>query len=92
MKILDIIITDPEGLHARPASRLVGLCHNYDSDITINSNGIKANGKNITEVLALGAEKDDRIEIEISGNDESAAKHALGDLFGGLNSGMEKME
>ena len=92
MKILDIIITDPEGLHARPASRLVSLCHNYDADIAINFGGMRANGKNITEVLALGAEKDDRIEIEISGNDASAAEHALRDLFDGLNSGMEKME
>ena len=92
MKILDTMIIDPEGLHARPASRLVSLCYGYNSDIHINFDGMRANGKNITDVLALGVEKNDRIKIEISGNDESEAEHALRNLFGGLSSGMEKIK
>ena len=73
----DIKIQDPEGLHARPASRLVSLCHKYESEIIIYHKGIEANCKNITEVLALGVEKGDKIIIEIDGSDEAGARHAL---------------
>jgi len=37
MLSVEIKINDVEGLHARPASRLVGLCHRFDSRIMILS-------------------------------------------------------
>lgn len=81
MKRLETRIKDDEGLHARPASRLVSLCLEYSSAITIKLKGSAADGKNITEVLALGAEKGDMVEIDIRGKDESAAERALNSFF-----------
>lgn len=78
---LDIKIKDPEGLHARPASRLVRFCHSFESDIMIGFRGTKANGKNITEVLSLGAEKGDVISFFIKGSDEEEAGTALSKML-----------
>jgi phosphocarrier protein HPr len=82
MKKLDISIKDPEGLHARPASRLVRLCHSFESDIMIRFAGTEANSRNITEVLSLGAEKGDIISFVIKGSDEEEAVPALLEMMG----------
>jgi phosphocarrier protein len=92
MKKLEININDPEGLHARPASRLVSLCHSIKSDVTINFGGTSANGRNITEVLALGAEKGDLIRVLISGSDEEGALSALKEMLAGNIAGKEGSE
>jgi len=76
MEMLKVKIQNSEGLHARPASRLVSLCHRFDSNITLIFADIKVNGKNITEVLGLGAEKGDELIIKATGKDESEAKEA----------------
>jgi phosphocarrier protein len=89
MKKLEININDPEGLHARPASRLVSLCHSIKSDVTLSFGGNSANGKNITEVLALGAEKGDLIRMSISGRDEEEVLAALKEMLAGNTAGEE---
>ncbi|MCD4669333.1 MAG: HPr family phosphocarrier protein [Actinomycetia bacterium] len=91
MKTFKIIIQNSEGLHARPASRLVSLCHRFDSNITLDSGDMEANGKNVTEVLGLGAEKGDRLTIKITGKDELKAKEALKKLFTNSAPGSEKI-
>jgi phosphocarrier protein len=95
MEKLEIKIYDPEGLHARPASRLVSLCLSFKSDIIISYGGIEANGKNITEVLALGAEKGDLLRVVISGSDEKEASSALEYMLSGTSAkevGQERYE
>jgi len=91
MKTFKIIIQNSEGLHARPASRLVSLCHRFDSNITLDSGDMEANGKNVTEVLGLGAEKGARLTIKITGKDELKAKEALKKLFTNNAPGSEKI-
>jgi len=91
MEMLKVKIQNSEGLHARPASRLVSLCHRFDSNITLIFADIKVNGKNITEVLGLGAEKGDELIIKATGKDESEAKEALKKLFRANAPGMEKI-
>jgi len=91
METFKIKIRNSEGLHARPASRFVSLCHKFDSNIMLNSGNMEANGKNVTEVLGLGAEKDDELIIKITGKDESKAKEALKKLFANNTSGSEKI-
>jgi phosphocarrier protein HPr len=90
MKKLDIRIKDPEGLHARPASRLVRMCHSFQSEIMLHFRGAGANGKNITEVLSLGAEKGDIISFVIRGSDEEDAAAALLEMMGESIPGQRK--
>ncbi len=81
MRSVEIKVNNIEGLHARPASRLVGLCHRFGSSITISSREAAADGKNITEVLGLGAEMGDTLTINIDGKDEAGAERAIKDFF-----------
>ena len=81
MRSIEIKVNNIEGLHARPASRLVGLCHRFGSDIMISTQEAAADGKNITEVLSLGAEKGNTLIIKIDGKDEAGAEKAIKDFF-----------
>jgi phosphotransferase system HPr (HPr) family protein len=82
MRSVKIKLNNIDGLHARPASRLVGLCHQLVSSIMISVQEATANGKNITEVLGLGAEMGNILIIEINGIDEARAEKAIKDFFG----------
>ena len=81
MRSVKIKVNNREGLHARPASRLVGLCHQFGSSIMISNQEAAANGKNITEVLGLGAEMGNILIIEINGKDEAGAEKAIKEFF-----------
>lgn len=70
-------ILDPEGLHARPASKLVMTSIKYQSEIRILCGGKNADAGNILEVMALGVRRKDKITIEVSGSDEEAALEAV---------------
>lgn len=82
MRSVKIKVNNIEGLHARPASRLVGLCHQFGSSIMISNQEASADGKNITEVLGLGAETGNILTIEINGKDEAVAEKAIKNFFG----------
>ena len=81
MRSVKIKVNNIEGLHARPASRLVGLCHRFVSSIMVSMQKASADGKNITEVLGLGVETGNILTIEINGKDEAVAEEAIKDFF-----------
>lgn len=81
MRSIEIKVNNIEGLHARPASRLVRLCHQFGSSIMISTQESAADGKNITEVLSLGAEMGNTLTIKIDGKDETKAEKAIKDFF-----------
>ena len=81
MRSVEIKVNNIEGLHARPASKLVGLCHRFGSSIMISTQEAAADGKNITEILSLGAEMGNTLTIKIDGKDEARAEKAIKDFF-----------
>ncbi len=66
-------ITDPVGLHARPASITVSSASKFDSDIKIEANGKSGNLKSIMNIMALGIKQGDSVTIEANGSDADAA-------------------
>ena len=81
MKTFTYLLTDPEGLHARPAARIAQTCVQLQSQVTFKFNGRTANGNNVLELLALGAKKGDELTVTIEGNDEEeASEKVLHDL------------
>lgn len=76
-----ITVTNPEGIHARPASLLVKVAANYKSDFFIHSHGYQINGKSILGVLTLAAECGAELELEFSGEDEVQAMESILLLF-----------
>lgn len=75
------VIKFEEGLHARPASDLVKVCHGIASKITITKDELKIDSKSILGILSMGAKKDDVITVEINGDDEQEGIIKLQDFF-----------
>lgn len=74
-------ISDPEGMHARPAGRLVEEAQKYQSSITLDDNGTTADAKRIFAVMALGAKQGDAIDVTVDGPDQDKAAEELQTFF-----------
>lgn len=70
-----------EGIHARPAAQLIQICQKSTSEISMFNKDKKANPKSIMGVLSLGVSKNDIIDFEITGADESETAQAIKDFF-----------
>ena len=79
MKVVEYVITDPLGLHARPAGVLVKKAAGYQSSITIKNmeTGKVADAKRIMGVMALGIKQGNNIELSVEGADEDVAAKEL---------------
>lgn len=77
MKEFKYILTDPEGVHARPAGELVKLAKQYTSAVTVGSGGKTADARKIFGVMSLGIKCGQEITITAQGEDEEAAIKAM---------------
>lgn len=66
---VEITITNPAGLHARPAAEFVKRAKASSSKITVTANDKKVNAKSMLGILKLGATQGTTIAIEIDGDD-----------------------
>ena len=57
MKEFSYVITDPEGIHARPAGLLVKEAGRFTCSIKLMKNGKTADAKRIFAVMGLAAKK-----------------------------------
>ena len=73
-------IVNQEGLHARPAARIVRLASTFESDIELVKDGLDVNGKSIMGVMMLAAECGSSITIRAKGSDAERAVQALAEL------------
>ena len=77
----EVVVSNSQGLHARPAALFVQIAAKYDSTITVKKDNEIVNGKSIMGILMLGAHKDSRIVLAADGND---AQEAINELEGFL--------
>ena len=77
MKELKYVITDLEGIHARPAGLLVKKANEFQSKVMIGKGEKKADAKRIFWVIGFGVKKDDEIFVSAEGEDEEAAIAAM---------------
>ena len=73
-------IVNSEGLHARPAARIVRLASTFNAEIEISKDGVGVNGKSIMGVMMLAAECGSAIIIRADGPDAEQAVQALAEL------------
>ncbi|ASJ10659.1 hypothetical protein A3L12_04780 [Thermococcus sp. P6] len=64
-----VVVKNPEGLHARPASELVKALLGVSSEVYIIYNGMKVNAKSILNILSLGVNPGAEVEVIVSGED-----------------------
>ena len=77
MKEFKYTITDPQGIHARPAGLFVKAAAKYPCKVTIAKDGKEADAKRILGVMSLGVKKDQTVTFTIEGEDEEQASHAI---------------
>ena len=73
-------IVNLEGLHARPAARIVRLANSFAAEIELAKDGLAVNGKSIMGVMMLAAEFGSSIVIRADGPDAEQAVQALAEL------------
>ncbi|WGS66302.1 HPr family phosphocarrier protein [Enterobacteriaceae bacterium ET-AT1-13] len=69
----EIFINAKNGLHIRPAAKLVKEAKKFNSEIIIEYNNKKVNAKSLFKIQTLGVLQGDKINILIKGNDEQKA-------------------
>ncbi|MDR0375162.1 MAG: HPr family phosphocarrier protein [Treponema sp.] len=71
-------ITDPLGIHARPAGLFVKKLAAFKSAITISrkDTGASCDGKGLLALMKLRVKQNDAIIVKAEGDDESAAIEA----------------
>jgi len=77
MKSFTYTITDPLGLHARPAGLLVKQAAGYQSAVTVTAPTGKADAKRIMAVMRLAAKQGMELTVTCEGADEDAACEGL---------------
>ena len=81
MKEFKYVVTDNEGIHARPAGLLVKEAAKFASSTTIAKGAKKGDLKRIFGVMALGVKKGEEITVTCEGADEDKASEALKAFF-----------
>jgi phosphotransferase system HPr (HPr) family protein len=77
----EVVVTNAQGLHARPADLLAREARRWQSRIELVVDAQRVDGKSILDVLTLAAEAGTRVVIEATGPDARDALDALGHLF-----------
>ena len=77
MKEFTYVITDNEGIHARPAGELVKLAKGFTFEIKLAKDGKAADCKKIFGLMGLGVKKGHEVTMTFNGDDEDAAFEAV---------------
>lgn len=81
MKEFTYKITDPEGIHARPAGLLVKQAGEYACSVKIGKDGKEVDAKRIMGVMSLGAKCGTDVTIKCDGEGEDKAAAELEAFF-----------
>ena len=82
MKKFEYVITDPVGIHARPAGLLVKAAKALDSTITVEKVGGKsAAATKLMAVMGLGIKQGDTVSVTVEGGAEDANAAAMEQFF-----------
>lgn len=73
MKEFEFVVTDPQGIHARPAGLLAKEAKKFESNISVFKGARKGNLKKIFTVMALGVKQGETIKVQVEGADEEQA-------------------
>lgn len=77
MKEFEFIVTDPQGIHARPAGLLVKEAKKFESNISVFKGARKGDLKKIFTIMALGVKQGETIKVQVEGADEEQAASAV---------------
>lgn len=73
MKEIKYVITDAEGIHARPAGELVKAAKAFTSTMKITKDDKTVDAKRLLALMGMGIKKGQMITLTIEGPDEAEA-------------------
>lgn len=71
MKEFTYTITDPVGIHARPAGQLVKAVKAQSSQITLVKGANETDASRLISVMGLGVKKGETVLVRVSGENEA---------------------
>ena len=77
MKTFEYTITDPLGIHARPAGMIAAKAKEFTAEITVAKGDKCADARRLFALMGLSAKAGDTLLITCNGEDEAAAAGAL---------------
>ncbi len=69
----EFVVTNKLGIHARPAAMFVKLATRFESDIFVEKDGEKVNGKSIMGLMMLAAGPGSKLMVQANGGDAAQA-------------------
>ena len=85
MKQISVLVVDPVGLHARPATVAVNAASKFKSEVKVAYKGRSVNMKSIMGVMSLGIPTQSEVVISCEGNDEDVAITTIEDVLRSQN-------
>ena len=79
--VRELTITNPHGLHARPAAAVVERARRFDARVILEANGRRADARSITGLLGLGAAVGDDVRIVAQGGQAAQAVDAVSEIL-----------
>ena len=76
-----VTVSNPQGIHLRPAYLIAELAGKYKSDVNLESAGTKVDGKSVLEIIGLAAANGTELNIYADGPDADEAVDAIVQLF-----------
>lgn len=73
MKEFTYVLTDENGIHARPAGMLVKQAGKFSSQIKVTKGEKSADVKRLFALMGLAAKKGDTLKFTVEGEDEDVA-------------------
>jgi len=72
-----VLISNPLGLHARPAMSFVDIANGFDSEIHVHKGEQAVDGKSIMQMMMLAATEGTELRVVAEGSDAEEAVAAL---------------
>ena len=75
-----LVLTNPTGLHARPASLFVQTADRFQANVRASGHGRESDATSIIGILSLGLRQGDTLTLRAGGTEAKAAIEALSEL------------
>jgi phosphocarrier protein len=77
----EVVVSSPNGLHARPAGKLAQAAQKFSASVSIASGEQVVDAKSILDILTLAVGEGTTLELRASGDDAPQALDRLERLF-----------
>lgn len=81
MQNFEVTVSDPVGIHARPAGLLVKEAQKLSSDVMLSCRGKTADAKKLLAVMRLGAKCGDTLSVSVEGENEVTDAQRIKNIF-----------